>query len=262
MKQLTFFIFLLISITAFAQQADTTIFKGLRYIDKVKMKQGNFYQGKIVEMDEKIIVMDILGGFRLHLNRNDIQKIQQQCLNCNIGNNNDFLETYNFREKGIYTHLAGGVISGDENPGYSFHATIGKMKRRTLGFGGGIGIFAYENNRYLKQNFIPVFGEIRSYLKAKKNAPFVAMKAGYGMVKKAKTRGSWEQEPSKQLGGLFLNPSIGFRLGASDDINFIFDFGFLFQQSRNNYKLDESGIGTEWIKYRYQRWQLSVGILF
>ncbi len=263
MKKLLFFILLFTSINVFAQQSkDSTSFKGLRYIDKVKMKQGSFYQGKIVEMGDKVIVMDILGGFRLHLNRNDIQKIQQYCLNCQNGNVDEFFEKYNFREQGIYSHLSGGIISSDEDPSYSFSITVGKMKQRTLGFGGGIGIFAYQYNYNTRQNFIPVFGEVRSYLKAKKRAPFVAMKAGYGFTPKAKLRNTWSQAPTAQLGGLFLNPSIGFRMGASDDINFIFDFGFLFQGSQNNYKLDSSGIGTDWIKYKYQRWQLSVGVLF
>lgn len=247
---------------AFAQKADTTnSFKGLRHIDKVLTKQGYIYQGKIVEMGEEVLVMDILGGFRLHLNQNAIKKIEQICLNCNDGNANRYFEKYNFKEKGIYTHLAGGVISGIDDLSFSAHATVGKMERRSFGYGGGVGVFTFINYGSRK-TFIPIFGEVRSYLKSKKNSPFVAFKAGYGIEKKQKFQNIWQEIPTSQRGGLFLHPSIGFRMGASEGINFIFDFGFLFQQSRNNYQLSDEGVGTEWIKYKYQRWQFNIGVLF
>jgi hypothetical protein len=256
-----FFLLLLMPIFLFGQTPITT-FPDVKYLDEVNMKNGFVYQGKIIEMGENVIVIDVLGGFRLHLDRNNIRNIRQKCLNCS-----DFQEksTYNYRfkETGFYHHLRVGFVSGVDiadlgvNTTYSF----GKMQRRTLGYGGGLGLFSCIDNRGFKLDFLPVFTEVRSYLFSKKNTPFVMAKAGYGFAMK-RTLNSWEQSINKQKGGLFVNPAFGFRFGANENVNLTMDLSFLVQYSKDEYNLSDFGTGTAWQQRTFRRWSFNIGIVF
>ena len=236
-----------------------TIFPDVKYLDEVNMKSGYVYQGKIIEMGENVIVIDILGGFRLHLNHTEIKNIRQKCLNCS-DLQGKIASNYQFRERGYYAHLSIGAISGTADAGIGASWSVGKMQRRTLGYGGGVGIFSYKENG-TKYDFVPLFAEARSYFLAKKNTPFVTAKAGYAVPIKRALQ-SWEQKIDKQNGGLFFNPSFGFRFGANDDVNMTLDLGFLVQYSKNEYVLDSSGLGRSWQKRTFRRWNLNLGIVF
>ena len=236
-----------------------TIFPDVKYLDEVNMKSGYVYQGKIIEMGENVIVIDILGGFRLHLNHTEIKNIRQKCLNCS-DLQGKIASNYQFRERGYYAHLSIGAISGTADAGIGASWSVGKMQRRTLGYGGGVGIFSYKENG-TKYDFVPLFAEARSYFLAKKNTPFVTAKAGYAVPIKRALQ-SWEQKIDKQNGGLFFNPSFGFRFGANDDVNMTLDLGFLVQYSKNEYVLDSLGLGRSWQKRTFRRWNLNLGIVF
>ncbi len=251
-------ILLFTPIFLFAQTPITT-FPDVKYLDEVRMKNDYVYQGKIIEMGENIIVIDVLGGFRLHLNRAGIKTIRQKCLNCS-DLQGKIASNYQFRETGYYSHLSIGAISGTIDAGIGAAWSIGKMQRRTFGYGGGIGIFSYKDNGN-KYDFVPLFAEARSYFLAKKNTPFLTAKAGYGLPIKRALR-AWEQQIDRQNGGLFFNPSFGFRFGANEDINMTLDLGFLVQYSKNEYILDSSGLGKSWQKRTFRRWNLNLGIVF
>lgn len=260
MKNIFFFLFL-IPIFLFAQ-APITTFQEVKYLDEVNMKNGSVYNGKIIEMGENVIVIDVLGGFRLHLNRDNIRNIRQKCLNCaNVKENTGF--NYRFKEKGIYHHISVGLVSATDDLGLNASYSIGKMQRRAFGFGGGLGISLYEDSySSAKFNFIPIFAETRSYIFAKRNTPFVTAKAGYGFALKRTLNGTENQVISKQSGGLFFNPSFGFRFGANEDINLTMDLGFLMQYSKDVFLLDDTGLGTSWRKRVFRRWSFNLGIVF
>jgi hypothetical protein len=255
-------IWLLIPIFLFAQQTPMTTFPDVKYLDEVTMKNGYVYQGKIIEMGEKVIVIDILGGFRLHLDHNNIRNIRQKCLNCS-----DFQgeNTYNYRfkETGFYHHLRVGFVSGAilEEIGVNATYSFGKMRSRVLGYGGGLGLFSYIDSRGFKLDFLPVFTEVRSYLFSKKNTPFVMAKAGYGFAMK-RTLNSWEQSINKQKGGLFFNPAFGIRFGANENVNLTMDLSFLVQYSKDEYNLNEMGLGTAWRQRTFRRWSFDIGVVF
>ena len=251
-------ILMLVPIFLLAQTPITT-FPDVKYLDEIKMKRGDIYQGKIIEMNEKVIVIDVLGGFRFHFNRDEISYIRQKCLNCNDSQTQKG-STYDFKETGLYNQLSIGAISGADDIGIGAAYSIGKMQRRAFGVGGGIGIFSFKESGR-NYNFVPVFAEVRSYLFAKKTTPYVSAKAGYGLpIKRALL--AWEQKIDRQRGGLFINPSFGIRFGANEDINMTLDLGFLVQYSKNEYLLDNSELGRSWQKRTFRRWDLSLGIVF
>ncbi len=259
MKNL-FFLLLFVPVFLFAQ-APITTFSEVKYLDEVNMKDGSSYNGKIIEMGENVIVIDVLGGFRLHLNRENIRNIRQKCLNCTNSKGNDVLN-YRFKEKGIYHHINVGLVSATDDLGLNASYSIGKMQRRALGFGGGLGFYSYKDYSVTRLDFLPVFAEARSYIFAKRNTPFVSTKAGYGFALKRALNGAENQVISKQSGGLFFNPSFGFRFGANEDINLTMDLGFLMQYSKDVFLLDDTGLGTSWRKRLFRRWSFNLGIVF
>ncbi len=259
MKNIFFFLFL-IPIFLFAQ-APITNFPDVKYLDEVTMKNGFSYSGKIIEMGEKVIVIDVLGGFRLHLDLDNIRNIHQKCLNCSDFKGNSTFN-YHFKEKGIYHHISVGLVSATDDLGLNASYSIGKMQRRAFGFGGGLGFYSYKDYSVTRLDFLPVFAEARSYIFAKKNTPFVTAKAGYGFALKRTLNGTENQVISKQSGGLFFNPSFGFRFGANEDINLTMDLGFLMQYSKDEYLLNNMGLGTAWRQRIFRRWSFNLGIVF
>ncbi len=265
MKQLLFFIFLMFATTILAQTKDTTALPLVKYLDVIKMKGGSLYQGHIKKMTETTITIEVLGGFVLYLSQNQILSVEQRCLNCNEMTANNGFEKYRFREKGHYVNLGGGVIGGIDEFGYTFNTSVGYMLKRTLGVGGGFGFYRFGRYSwgYGDQRFIPVFVEARSYFRQKMSSPFATFKAGYGIRLKNNTEQSrWERKHIAENGGLFLNPTFGYRFGANSDINYSIDVGFLIQKSTTKYELLPNGTGTDSEKYTFQRWQLSLGVLF
>ena len=87
------------------------------------------------------------------------------------------------------------------------------------------------------------------------------MKAGYGFNLKH-PQPSWHRAANNQKGGLFFNPTFGFRFGANPDLNMVLNFGFLIQHTKEEYKLDTTNLGTEWRKQIFRRWTLDLGVVF
>ena len=263
MKHIFFLVLIVFTTKLLAQTSDSIQLSRLQYIDVVKMKSGSLYQGHIKKISETTIDMQILGGFVVYLNQKDIQTIEQRCLNYNEIAGYNSIEKYRFREKGFYSQISGNTLSSDEAFSYSINAVFGKMESRLLGFGGGLGFYSFNIDSENHQKFMPIFGEMRSYLRKKMTAPFVSIKAGYGFLLNKNTENTWNNlnvETSHQ-GGLFFNPAFGYRFGANA-VNFVIDVGFVVQHSKKGYQLDSNGAGINWRKYNFQRWQIGLGILF
>jgi hypothetical protein len=255
-----FYILMLLLPNILLGQATNNSLSDIKYLDIIKTKRGDVFQGKIIELGEQVIVIEILGGYKFHLTRDEIKTIRQRCLNCNDFEAKKIL-AYNFREEGLYNQLSIGLSSSDYAPGYSLSYSLGKLYKRYFGIGGGTGIYSFADNNGIRWNLVPIFAEARSYTVAKRVSPVLSAKVGYGINLKHPSP-DWYRVTENQKGGFFFNPALGFRLGANPDLNMVVNLGFLVQHIKEEYRLDATNLGTEWRKQIFRRWTLELGVLF
>jgi hypothetical protein len=279
-----FFIFAFINMV-FAQNE---VKNEIKYLDEVRLKNGNVFIGKMIEFNENTIIMDIQGGFRLSIDQKEVKNIRQKTLfpekeiiigtpeelgeklkdaytlQVNSKGKITLLKKYKFREKGTYGSAILGYMGKDfVASSISASLTGGYLLSRKLGVGIGTGVFYYSNGN--RENIVfPVYAEVRSYLSSRRRAPYFSMKTGYGFVSKG-AAGKFSQTGipiTKVKGDIFLNPAFGVRLGASEDINMTMEVGFNYQKSQIFFQTDPVNIGLEWRKETFRRVYIGIGLVF
>jgi hypothetical protein len=281
-KVLYIIVFFIVAIPTFcvAQQQEA-----IQYIDEIILKKDKgVFLGKVTKVTDNQLFIKALGDHAIVLERQNIKSWRQKCLNCNpltlvktedltnvIKDEYDLklhsdgkinlIRAYQFREKGFYSHVKGGAISGEQSSGLFLLGSGGYLWQRSLGVGGGIGLFSNDVN-YQNKKFMPIFGEFRSYFKKSRTTPFADIKAGYGIHVNGGTGSFNGQKINRDRGGFYFNPSLGLRIGANQWGNLTIDFGFLLQHSQTSFILDNSNLGVVWRKYAYRRWTVSAGLLF
>ena len=163
---------------------------------------------------------------------------------------------YDFKERGIYDALSFNVNLGRSSGahlGYGFQNVLGYQFNRLVGSGIGVGYDGY----YLsngESNVVSIFAEYRGYLSKKNVSEYWTFAAGYGMPTAVKG------ETLTDLHGSYMvQPTIGFRFGASSRYNFFADLGFRLQQVRYE---DNNTWSSNHYTVTYRRWVLRGGILF
>jgi hypothetical protein len=275
------YIFSLCFLTLYAsvllsQNAD---FKGIKYLDVIKLNDKSVYQGKIVLINDNVVILENIGGYKIELQRKDIKNIQQVCLNCNTLNdkiaeklNEDYSISVNKNGaieieskdkepafKGFYHLLSVGFITSDKTlPGGNVNWTSGYFIRPRIGLGAGLGVQSFGDYTDLtsSQNkqiiMTPVFADVRVYLKESNRTPFLSLAGGY----------SFPQFNTYAKGGYYFFPSVGTQLLKGKGTNFTLNFGFLVQKIAYNF--GESNYDYQIINRDIilRRWALQVGMKF
>ena len=122
-----------------------------------------------------------------------------------------------------------------------------------MGAGMGVGIDFYNVNL---GTIVPVYGEVRGYLRAKNVSPYYQLAGGYGFPIVNENSNF-----SDKKGGYYLAPTLGIRFGGSADENFTIGLGLQWQKAK--YKTD-FGDGISGIEdtYTFRRFNLKLGMLF
>jgi hypothetical protein len=163
---------------------------------------------------------------------------------------------YNFEERGVYDALSFNVNLGRSSSahlGYGFQNVIGYQFNRLVGGGLGIGYDAYYANNG-ESNVLSIFGEYRGYLSKKNTAEYWTFAAGYGHP-----MGNENDVLTNLKGSFMMQPTIGYRFGASNSYNFFADLGFRMQQVQ--YESNNTWAENKYT-VTYRRWVLRGGILF
>ncbi len=240
-------LFILIPFVGFAQSEN---------LDYVYLKNGSLFKGEIVEYQD---------GGQLHLKLDNertfifedknIKRIVQGGT-YKIHKDKSF-KPYNFKEKGMYYFFAGNINGGSSafqnegTAGLGIQAAAGYQLNRWLGAGLGIGMDYYYPGS--GERFMPVFAEVRGYLRQKNVAPYYSVQTGYGFTFVDEDRAMEDSQ-----GGIYLYPALGLRCGASDNANFTIDIGYKYQKGTFAFR--------QWDlvehKMTYRRIALRVGVLF
>jgi len=267
MKKLKPIALLLIAIlTAFITNVDAQV--SLDDHSIIFTKNGSILKGSIVEYEQgKQLKLQMKNGTIITLNDKKVKKIYSSEHVDKFSTKKKFVlktKDYAFAERGIYASstlpITLGFRSWNNVPtlGYGVHQSLGFQFQRLFGAGIGVGFDAYYPSA--GQQFIPVYAEARGYLIKEWISPMYSIAAGYGFIPSgSNVNNNSNYNLIDKQGGLYVNPSLGFRFGASKNANFTLDFGVKFQQGKFVY--NEWG-GMVMQEAKFQRFTLKTGLLF
>ncbi len=225
------------------------------FSDKVYLKNGSRITGKIIfYQPNDTVQMQIASGQIVRFAPQQVQKIKMAELA--ESKTNRVIKPYNFEERGMYDALSFDVNFGRSaraHLGVGFQNVVGYQFNRLVGTGLGIGYDSY----YLgngESDVVSVFGEYRGYLGKRNTAEYWTFAAGYGHP-----LGIKNDNLTNLKGSFMMQPTIGYRFGASHRYNFFMDLGFRLQQVR--YESNNTWANNHYT-VTYRRWILRGGILF
>lgn len=173
-------------------------------------------------------------------------------------------KTYAFREHGFYSITYAGTINGigynnngEVQLGLSLQQVAGFQWNRMLGAGIGIGLENFSVGNANGPLVLPVYAEARGYFLKKNTTPYYALNVGYGFSFKDE-----DQRILKAQGGWLLHPAIGFRMGARDGVNFLFDVGYKFQHLTLTRDFTQGSRDYQVQNLLYKRFSVRLGLIF
>ena len=220
--------------------------------DIIKLKQGHTVQGKIIEwVHDEYVIIRLDSGAEVKFPFESIETILQKELKRKRKINQ--IKEYSFSESGLYNSTSLDA-SLNEQSGYGLSHAIGWQFNRLLGIGIGSGLDSYTFNQ--ERLIIPLFIEIRSFILKKNISPYVILRAGYGFALKNE-----ENQITDADGGLFLNPEIGYRIGAKDGVNVMLGVGIKIQKATYTFEFPWSEqVNID--KMKFERFVLKFGVTF
>jgi hypothetical protein len=243
-------------------------------VSTIYLNNGEIYKGNMVDYRKgEFLVLKRLNGDLDTIADSQIKKIEQIEMSRRsavVESNKRYDRTmpkkdkakkkrkYQFRETGWYNATGfsgfGGRSGNYLKMGIGLSTTTGYMFNRYLGVGVGIAKDNYSSRQ--GEGLYPVFAEVRGYLKKKFNAPYYAVRAGYGFAFENEKFGVTRAE-----GGVMLNPSVGYRFGGDKTGNIYFEIGYKFQKQfierTSTFNSDVTVVDA-----LYNRISLSAGIIF
>jgi hypothetical protein len=232
----------------------------LKFNDFIELKNGSrLYCHVKSYIVDTLVVFVMRDGIEQRLFVNQIKRVVMQ--SDEKQKNTHYEKPYEFKERGIFnaTNLTIGFgkdyTSSTPQLLTGLQHTVGWQFNRWIGLGAGL---SYDNYVIIDGDAPTwaVFGEARGYLFRKNKTLFYTLEAGYGKLLKTTEN---QQFMDERHGGIMLQPTIGWRFGASKGLNFVMDIGARFQRlgyednnewSLNNYKIT------------YQRCVLRLGVIF
>jgi len=260
-KQVALLIALLLCManTVLAQDKDPANSEAISTQDVLYLKDGSVLRGSLAYyIQGREIVFILSTGDTLRYPERKIRRFVQGGAVLS-GRPVKPARRYEFREEGLYftfgLGLGVGRTSGSDNTvAPQASASAGYQLNRWLGVGAGFGVDAYQPDR--GEVIYPLFGEARGYLTDKRQAPYYALRLGYGLA--------FAEEENRILeaqGGWFFQPLLGIRWGASAGVNFLTSVGLQFQGAE--FTRQNGGPGEVRIdKKTYKRMHFGLGIVF
>lgn len=147
--------------------------------------------------------------------------------------------------------------SGDNNFSVGVKTVHGWRFSNYLFTGAGGGV---ERNFAYKQTFVPVFLQLQSELLKRKITPFISAEVGYSFLIQEKKEQYLSYSKSK--GGVYFSAAFGARIYTQSLASFFFSAGYLFHQSKSEWRFQYSPDYLYRIERVYERLQLSLGVMF
>jgi len=197
--------------------------------DILFLTDGSQLRGQITATLDNgaILSFQTWSGLTMEFPRTQVKRIVQRCADSKSP------KEYDFREKGWYHHTRGGFLVGQtyfgENvTGIQLLHSSGWMFSRHFGGGIGIGVdhFGFDGSDVATY---PIFVEVRSYLAARRIAPYLSIGGGWAFS------GTRTNDDFGRLetwsGGWMAQGDVGYRIGN----NFTINLGVRLQQKQREW---------------------------
>jgi opacity protein-like surface antigen len=211
---------------------------------KLTLINGHELTGQLVEYipDDKVTIM-IGDGQEITFTMEQLKSVKMTDVVTK--------KPYEFRETGWYNRTSISALTGESATGYSLNHTVSYQldRRLSIGVGGGVDNY-YKQDGY---NIIPVFVELKSFLLARNESPFVALRGGYAFASNDEEIGQIRAD-----GGWMINPTVGYRLSGGDFMVDLF-IGVKVQKSDYEYLSGETRVTDD---IRYNRLDIGIGFMF
>lgn len=239
--------------------------------DIIYFKGGGKIHGKIIDIKNDSVEFEMVSGKVVFFQTGTIKKIIQKFDKTGKAKLKFFKKKpYEFREEGWYNTTYINFPQGYNTESYysqinqmfydrywilgmGIHHVTGKQHNRWFGTGIGLGFDGYELDN--GRNIFSVYGECRGYMRAERFSPFYSVGLGYGISIANKNVGI-----SESKGGLFFNPSLGYRFGGSANANFVMSLGYKLQVATFTERRRNGPIVTQ--TYKFNRLNIIFGVLF
>lgn len=212
---------LTIGLLAFCMNAEAQYYEEVIYL-----KNGSVLRGDVLEQTQEEIKIKIAGGSVLVYKMSEVERIAKE--------EKKFKEKkqskdFTVQDTGYYHSVTFGLLPGQGEFGNfafggSLHYVFGYQYKPIIGAGIGIGADSYIYSEI--RNVIPVYLEVRGYLKNQPFAPYYSLQAGYGF---ALVNDTWNMTDA--TGGIMIHPKVGFRFPSRTNAAFTTEIGYLFQKA-------------------------------
>jgi hypothetical protein len=243
-------------------------------LDWIVLFNGSQFKGNIKSESPESLVLELSNGEQILFNTKEIKEIwrkqQPESLPkikapaptyryVPLSGRSLTEKTYEFREQGWYhsTFLgfAGGRNASSPLLGIGLHYTSGFQFNRRIGAGLGFGFDMLDPDA--GEHILSIYGEGRSFLTKRRNAPYVSLSGGYGFALKNSSNFI-----TKADGGLRFHPAIGWRIGANKGANLAMDLGYIFQSASFTKEFSFLGPVVEVRNVDYRRLTFRMGLMF
>lgn len=220
----------------------------LETIDVVRTIHGSVWKGTILTWDTAgVVEFQSLSGIKRTFQEEQIRSVKQKILNKSRNE-----RPYNFPDEGVYNVLDAGISAGDDiYLGLTY--AVGHRFSRWLSVGGGAGYESFQVGE--KRTIIPLFTEVRGFLREAHVSPYYAMRLGYGIALKDD-----QSDLTKARGGIMINPQMGVRFSGNENLNLFAGFGIHIQKAE--YIIDWGGGERVVDRYWYRRAEIKFGMMF
>lgn len=260
------FICSILSLTGFSQN---DLQQHHKY-DIVYFKGGGKIFGEILNIENRSVEFKMISGKIVFFETGAIKKIIQRFDKEGLSKLKFIKDKpYQFKEKGIYNHTYINFPQGYITEyyysqvnfrnydrywvlGMGIHHVTGIQHNRWFGTGIGLGFDGYELG--YGRNILSIYGECRGYMLEERFSPYYSVGLGYGIGITNRNVGITESK-----GGLFFNPSLGYRFGGSN-ANFIMSLGYKLQVATFTERQNNGPILTQIINFN--RLNTTFGVLF
>lgn len=223
--------------------------------DIVRLRSGSTLQGKILSYSpEGELLIHTSNNLDMHIPSSNIRWTKQKCPS--VHRDSVFVIGDSFRERGWYHFTRLEFLPGKDGIGYGVQHSSGFKFNRFVSAGAGIAAEEFEIDNSGASTY-PVFGEIRSFLLARKISPFYALGFGYGFSAKTGINNRIVDGPAYHWkGGWLFQSEFGYRIGAHAMVQ----FGIRLQRKTLYWKQFWSGT-TGKDDMLYKRFEIGLGLL-
>lgn len=229
----------------------------------VHLKNGTVLKGKYHYSDNMEKLMVRSAGNLWVFNASEVEKVTGKFREVESSFRPDTIDSPVFVRTEI-GFLVGNSDNSQSAP-FSLTGSVNYTVTPKLSAGAGMGI------EFLKESYLPVFVNLEYRMRNTQSTPFFFVKAGYQVaIESSRTMNYYDimppwsssiyypiyDEKMEALGGMLVNPGVGYQRMFSPTFGLSFAFGYQF------HRLNYDGEEDYKLKLDYNRLTVKLGILF